>query len=583
MAERATISRYLILTIVLSCCVYLLGNGAVSLWDRDEPRYAQTSRQMVETGDWILPMFLDEPRLKKPILIYWLQAASMNLFGDRAAEDDPLKEEFPRKYGSDDFAARFPSAVGMTIVLILIALVTWNFAGPRRAFWTTFIFATSAMTIVSAKMCLTDAVLLVFVLGSQLCLYAVWHGYRKWWIFAAWGVLIGLAGLTKGPVVLAILGATAVAMWVMRRFAEGRATDVPSGEAPEFKSKIESRKSKIVALGRIALVISCASAILLPWLLAIERRIPGYTWNTIKTEVLDRAAKAQEGHTGPPGYYLLTIWGTYFPWSLLLPLALVYAWRHRRIPQIQFALAAVVGPWIVMEIVKTKLPHYLLPVYPFLAFLTADALVRCVRKRTGDLHDRPWEIATLCWAILVTLLGIAPWISIFFYPIESGWTILGLFLMTATAVACGFATHRFFKHHQIERAARSMGIGFIAFVACAYVVYLPSARFLHLGEDVGYRLRLYAADAKSTPLMVDFKEPSLAFYAGGKIREADEGFWLTRPPDQWPAWLVTTRDVWLRQPAEFRDRWSVIDSLRGVAYADGGRDVVVMILRKRRD
>jgi hypothetical protein len=85
----------LVATIFTSAFVYLIGNGSVALWDRDEPRYAQTSRQMLQTGDWVVPHYLDNVRTAKPALIYWCQAIAMRVFGD------------------NEFAARFPSAMAI--------------------------------------------------------------------------------------------------------------------------------------------------------------------------------------------------------------------------------------------------------------------------------------------------------------------------------------------------------------------------------------------------------------------------------------------------------------------------------------
>src|SRR3954466_15783387 len=115
------------LILVILCCaaLYLVGNGRVALWDRDEPRYAQTSRQMLQSRDWIVPKFLDEPREKKPVFIYWCQATAMRVFGD------------------DAFAARLPSALSVTLTLALLATTLYRAVGPRRALLTTFIFATS--------------------------------------------------------------------------------------------------------------------------------------------------------------------------------------------------------------------------------------------------------------------------------------------------------------------------------------------------------------------------------------------------------------------------------------------------------
>src|SRR3954468_10210768 len=107
--------------VALAALVYLLGNGRVALWDRDEPRYAQTSRQMLTSGDWIVPRLLDEPRLAKPIFIYWCQASAMKLLGD------------------NDFAARLPSSIAMTLTLVFVAAVTYRAVGPERALWTTLV------------------------------------------------------------------------------------------------------------------------------------------------------------------------------------------------------------------------------------------------------------------------------------------------------------------------------------------------------------------------------------------------------------------------------------------------------------
>src|SRR5436190_23524864 len=108
MPARATNRFRICLIIAGSLAVYLAGNARVSLWDRDEPRYAQTSRQMLKSGDWVVPHLLDKVRTAKPIFIYWCQASAMALFGD------------------NEFAARFPSSIAMTGTLAMLAIVIYR-------------------------------------------------------------------------------------------------------------------------------------------------------------------------------------------------------------------------------------------------------------------------------------------------------------------------------------------------------------------------------------------------------------------------------------------------------------------------
>src|ERR1039458_454119 len=107
--------------ILASAIVYLVGNDRVGLWDRDEPRYAQTSRQMLQSGDWVVPHYLDKPRTAKPPLIYWCQASAMKIFGD------------------NEFAARFPSALATVLLLMVLSVVLWKPLGSQLTVWTVFI------------------------------------------------------------------------------------------------------------------------------------------------------------------------------------------------------------------------------------------------------------------------------------------------------------------------------------------------------------------------------------------------------------------------------------------------------------
>jgi len=549
--------------------LYLACNGRFALWDRDEPRYAQTSRQMLQGGDWVVPRFLDKPRTAKPVLIYWCQASAMAVFGDNA------------------FAARFPSAIAMTLTLIVLAVVIDRAIGPRRAIWTVFILGTSAIVIVCAKSCFTDAVLLLWIVIAEIGMFAIWRGSRSWANVMVISIAVGLAGLTKGPVVLGVMLFTGIALAAMRWFDRRAGASQKGGhsylmaqnkyECPPFRGAERVGMSIAHILVAVAIVASICG----PWLHLMQQRVPNYLQDTFWKEVIDRSRRPAEGHKGPPGFYLLTIWATYFPWSLLMPAALVQAWKRRNIPMIRFCFAAVVGPWIMFEIVQTKLMHYLLPIFPPLAFLTADMLVRAGRRIHQDITNRGFVRVVAAWGVIVVGAVLAMWTSVIVFPGESPpaewWW---LFVISLIAIEYVRQIYVYFRAARPLAAADVMGIGMMIFMAAMYCGYLRHAEFLRISERLAAALR--ANHATADIRMIGYKEPSLAFYQGGTIREErDNQFLQNHPPGEWPDWLVITEDLWQGTPREIRDQFELVESARGWNYANAGKVVEVIAVQKR--
>lgn len=380
-------SRSLFVLTFLCLLTYLLGNASVVLWDRDEPRYAQTSKQMLESGDWVVPRLLDEPREKKPAMIYWLQASAMKAVGPTV------------------FAARLPSALFVTATIVLLAAAMRKTVGDPLAITTAAVLASNLLVIVAAKLSITDGVLLPFATLAQLSLCSILFRTGRWRDFVLFGVAQGLALLTKGPVIPAVSLLTAIAWWILGRFPRRQNANVsPVISDPRMlQPGIKPPARRWTTWAGVALAIAIAIVIFLPWWIAIEHRSPGWTTRVLHNEVINRAATPQEGHKGPPGFYFATIWGTFLPWSLLLPIALWTAWPQRNEPTVRFALAAVIGPWILFEVAATKLPHYLLPVYPALAYLVARWIIQRGRQRAAAITC----LSTLViFAILYT--GIVP-------------------------------------------------------------------------------------------------------------------------------------------------------------------------------
>jgi 4-amino-4-deoxy-L-arabinose transferase-like glycosyltransferase len=541
--------------------LYLLGNGRVSLWDRDEPRYAQCARQMLEGfpgprgahgPDLAVPHFLDDLRTEKPPLIYWCQAASMRVFGQNT------------------FAVRLPSVVGMTLVLALVAALLYRTVGPVRATWAVFILATSALTIMSAKMCLTDAVLLLWIVIAQACVYAVYRGNRSWGVTVVlWGAL-GLGGLTKGPIVLAVVGAGMVALLIV---------DVMQAKSPWGNAWAPigwwAGLRPWVGLPILAAVAG-------PWLLIVHQRAPTFLPRIFGA--LERhLAASHEKHVAPPGYYLAMIWGLLFPWSLLLPTTLAIAWRSRHLPIIRFCLATVLGVWVFQEIMKTKLPFYMLPAFPSLALLTADALTRCLNGEHDDLLRPAFLIAVIIWTVAAIGLGAAPWLVVLLPKLE----LVALAPKPATAaisiaaVAYGVTVLWLFKSRRLWAAAVAMGLGAMILFAILFGAYLPRADYLRTSDRVAAAFAgepLKPGDA----IMIDYKEPSLAFNLHGLILEERDSRFLDKTrPQHWPRYVVLPRTDWDKVSEASKAKLRVLAGpIHGLSYAgriDGKQVIDVMV------
>ncbi len=572
----------LLCLIAASAVVYLVGNGSVGLWDRDEPRYAQTSRQMLQSGDWVVPHYLDKPRTAKPALIYWCQAAAMKIFGD------------------NEFAARFPSAIATVILLIVLSFIFWKPLGSQLTTWTVFIFATSGLTIAAAKMCITDAVLLLWVTIGQICIYAIWRGNRSWSVVIVLAVMIGLGGLTKGPVILGMQATTLVALglitwlssWFDRRQLRQRGFPViAQAGRPGIDLQVASIEESIPGLparaikdspsstaAKILVAILIVTVIVLPWVLMVNHRAPKFLSTSVQHDVWDRMMTPLEQHVGPPGYYFLTVWLTFFPWSLLLPLAIGVAIHRRADPRVRFALAAILGPWIMLECVRTKLPHYALPVFPPLAFLTADALIRCIRGEIRNLQSKGFIIPAAIWSVLVAAVASAPWLLIHNQlPMPVG----AMKLLSIAGVIFGLSIFVAFVRRRVALAAIAMGLGTFAIISILYIWYLPQASFLRVSERVAAILIDNHVTQPNQVLMLEYMEPSLAFAQGGTIREAGPvGFSHKFEPLMTP-WLVINKTVWDKAPPDLRDDFTVIGQVYGLAYADRGKWVTVMVIRKK--
>jgi 4-amino-4-deoxy-L-arabinose transferase-like glycosyltransferase len=305
--------------------------------DRDESRFSQSTKQMVETGDFIDIREGEGTRYKKPIGIYWLQSVSAAIAGPDLAREI--------------WVYRIPSVVSAIIASLLTYGVARVLMGPRVALLAGVMMATTLVLGAEARQAKTDAALLASITAAQLVLARLWTGgsdaVQRGWVWVFWAALAASV-LIKGPIGVMVVTLTVVGLICARR---GIAWLAP----------LRWKAGLLVFL-----------LIVLPWYIAISLKAGSAFWDeSLGRDMLGKVTQGQENHGAPPGTYVATMWLTFWPAALLLPFAFAFAWRERSSATVIFCLAWLLPTWIIFEIVATKLLHYTLPTYPALAVLAA--------------------------------------------------------------------------------------------------------------------------------------------------------------------------------------------------------------------
>jgi 4-amino-4-deoxy-L-arabinose transferase-like glycosyltransferase len=333
----------LLLTIL---CLVLWLPGIVSLpaTDRDESRFAESSRQMLESGDFVDIRFGQVPRYKKPVGIYWAQSFTTALAGLALPAD--------KRHG-EIWTYRLPSLIG---AVAAVWLTVWcaSLFGAEAGFLAGLLMALSILLAAEANIATTDAVLLAAVTGMQGVLLRLYQGpIGKGLALAGWAALaIGI--LVKGPVAPGVAAATIVVLSALDWRRDG-------------KKSLAWLKGASALAGFGLLVLMVA-----PWLTAIARQSHGaFFQQSLGNDFAAKLAGGQESHGAPPLYYLVTSSLTFWPAILFTAPAVALAIARRGEPMVRFLLAWAGGWWVLVELVPTKLVHYVLPSFPPLAILAA--------------------------------------------------------------------------------------------------------------------------------------------------------------------------------------------------------------------
>jgi len=604
-----------LLLVLLGVLLYLPGLGSVPLFDRDEPRFATAARTMMDSGDYIVPHFNGHLRPDKPPLVYWAMVVTNQLAGGGGGGVE-LGARLPSAFFGTltmlivYFAAgsRFGRVTGMLAALMLgssaLFVVESRFATADA---TMVCFTTLAMAcawrawdaggasskIGGAGVILPRADYLIDRgEKGQGMLDEVRPGVKAgpvpFAVALAFWVALALGVLTKGvPLLFVLLPMACLSIatssawdqwqhfgWGGRlyHFPEFLARGVVHGNWRWWRGLRPALGFPILVALAGAWVVAAWAATggeLIKQMVGVHFlvRVAGPLLDWFGLHLADQAGPAGQdpmrAYTWPPGFYLLLVWATFWPWAVLLIPAGFHAIKRmlgRTAIAIdprpyQFLVAWVVPMWIALELARGKLMHYVLPLYVPLAILCADMLVQGWHRLSDVMAARWVSIARWVWAaIWLVLAGAALGFAYYLVAGPAGEPPHGTFWMAiplagalaATGVAGAIAWNR-----PGWPFVTVLGWGMALAILNAAV--LPSVRELQISKLAMADVRTlerqgYVAGAAG------YEEPSLVFYNGGHLQlkgDPPEKYRDTDPAmaqAKLKAWDKLWAGIWNGQP-----------------------------------
>ncbi len=476
--------------IALSLILFTPGLFSLQPMDRDEPRFAQATKQMLETRDFVDIRFQDEARHKKPVGIYWLQAAAVS--GAQAlGVPDAL-----RTIG----LYRLPSWLAAIGSVLLVYWGALAFLSRRGAFVAAALMAATVLIGVEARLAKTDATLLFTCLVGFGVLARLWFAavsphisppLSRLHIWAFW-LAMGLGILVKGPITPMIVFVPALAL------------------------SLRERSGRWLLPLKPWLGVLIVAVIIAPWLTAIAIKTGGsFFADSVGKDMLGKVGQGQERHWGPPGLYATLFWATAWPLSVFMALAFRFTWKERSDDAVAFLLAWIIPSWIIFEAVQTKLPHYVLPLYPAIAVLAVMAV-----ERNGvpfEWRSAKWVSALALLApLLILIAGIGS-----FWQFDRVLPYFALPFLLASAILAFIAMRALQKAEPMAGAALLVASA-VALTIAAYPFGLPQLQAINISKRLAEVSRGVGC-ASPAYLSAGFNEPSLVFLTDTEISLSDGG------------------------------------------------------------
>jgi 4-amino-4-deoxy-L-arabinose transferase-like glycosyltransferase len=519
-ADSGRNKRFL-LTLLLSIVTLFSFLGTPGLKEPDEGRYAEIGREMALSNDLLIPHLNGFEHFQKPPVVYWQTALAIKMFG------------------ANEWAARLPAALSaLGTILLLYWIGSWFF-GSITGFTAALILASSFEFFVLARTLNTDMAL-SFWTTAAMAFFLRWTitpEIRQWeWLsFAS----LGMAFLTKGPA--GLIAPLSVMLLVA---IHAKTIDAPL--------PIRWFRGMILTFG-----------IGLSWFAAVVWVHPELIRYFLGFELFQRTVGAARGREQPFWFYFATLAIGLFPWTFFVAFAFAARLKNislRNISRPDIAICAwVVAPFIILSIIRSKLPTYVLPVYPALALFVADWICN---RAPGHLVRWIVSVSAVAGIALPAVSLLLPYLSHQTKQIQPPVQLLGIEagLLLCTGVAILFMARSPDPRRMVLTLA---GGSILAWIAAFSMLDLLDKDF---GEQASVRpiatLLNSAPDiANAAIYCIGTRAHGIEFYTGKLVCESVDKADLALPPsaeqktrlidnnDSWesnlpsdrPTYLVTTR------------------------------------------
>jgi 4-amino-4-deoxy-L-arabinose transferase-like glycosyltransferase len=480
--------------------------GAAALFEPDEGRNAEVAREILLLRDWVTPHYDFIPRLDKPVFFFGLVALSFKLFG------------------LGEWSARLPSVLAALGCLSLTYILARAIFGRQAALWSVLILVTSVEFFALSRIVILDMVLTMFITVSMVCFWLshLAAGRRRKTLLLLMYVFLGVAPLIKGPIGF-LLPAAVIFFYLL------------------FSRKWAFFGAMELSLGVPVFLIVAAS-----WYVAAELRNPGFLQHFLWEENFARFISTQFKRNGPWYYFIMVLAVGFFPWTALLPMTVSDFRRRWPAQEHLFFILWIAVPFVVFSLSGSKLPHYILPLYPPLAILVGATVAKAFNGSSDKISwVVPFPAATF---LSIALLSALLFLSSGLLPDQIQTPVYAALPRAPIAFTAGIAAALVLGLAAIKRrlwrrafylyGATALGFAVLILVAEPIIATVSlnrsskqlakaAASLIHEGDQ----LVLYEKYLSSLPFYLNIQQPIWVVWSGNKSQVLGSDYIAKKRPE----------------------------------------------------